>query len=105
MRGCGEEDMQGHGEKEEGDAARVRRITVKAELFDEDERTNAQAFGERHADDGLDENLARSSGIAANGFSGFEADETDAQRAAEETERGADVALEFSDDVHVMFSF
>ena len=64
----------------------------------EEEREDAETFGERHADDGLDENLAGSAGVATDGFSGLLADETDADGGTEETERAGDVASDFSDD-------
>ena len=57
-----------------------------------------QTFGERHTDDGLDEDLAGSAGIAADGFGGFVADETDAEGGAEKTECAGDVASDFSEE-------
>ena len=52
----------------------------------EEQRQDAETFGERHTDDGLNEDLAGSGGIATDGFGGFEADETDADGGAEEAE-------------------
>ena len=69
----------------------------------EEERENAETFGERHPDDGLDEDLAGSAGIAADGFRGFLADKADADGAAEKTEGRGNVAGEFSEEeVHVL---
>jgi hypothetical protein len=70
--------------------------------FREEQRENAEAFRERHADDGLDEDLAGRAGIATDGFSGFLADETDAEGGAEKTESATDIAGDFSDDGHVV---
>jgi hypothetical protein len=75
-------------------------------LLGEEQREDTETFGERHTDDGLDEDLAGSGWIATDGFSSFLADETDANGGAEETECAGDVALDFSDDVdHVVGVF
>ena len=83
-----------------------RRRLVNQELrlrFGEKQRENAEAFRERHADDGLDEDLAGSAGVTTDGLGGLLADETDADGGAEETERAGDVARDFSeDDGHVV---
>ena len=72
-------------------------------LLREEEREDAETFGERHTDDGLDEDLAGRAGVAADGFGGLLADETDADGAAEETEGAGDVTSEFSEDrIHVV---
>ena len=65
---------------------------VRNNCLGEEERENAETFGERHTDDGLDKDLAGSAGIAADGFGGLLADETDADGGAEETKGAGDVA-------------
>ena len=61
-------------------------------LLGEEQRENAETFGERHADDGLDEDFAGRAGIAADGLGGLVADHADADGAAEETESAGNVA-------------
>lgn len=67
-------------------------------LLREEERENAETFGKRHSDDGLDEDLAGGGRIAADRFSGLEADQTDADGGAEETKRTGNIALQFSEE-------
>src|SRR5581483_1287409 len=50
----------------------------RTRLLDEEDRVERDGLGERHADDGLDENLAGRAGIAADALDGLGADETDA---------------------------
>ena len=81
------------------DATRGKRLLGK------EQRENAETFGERHTDDGLNEDFARGAGIAADGFGGFGADQTDADGGAEETECASDIARNadcsgFSEDRH-----
>jgi len=69
----------------------------------EEQRENAETFGERHPDDGLHEDLAGRAGIATDSFSGFVADHADADGGAEQTESAADVTGDFSEEeVHVL---
>lgn len=85
-----------------GDADEPRRREKKSDkLLTEEQREDTETFGQRHTDDGLDENFARGSGIAADSFSGLLTDETDADGGAKETERGGDTACDFSEDCHV----
>lgn len=76
---------------------------MSSDLFRrEEECENAETFGERHSDDGLNEHFARGSGIAANRFGGFEADKADAESGAKQTESAGHIAIDFSDrEVHV----
>lgn len=67
-------------------------------LLSEEQRENTETFGEGHTDDGLNEDLAGSARIATDGFSGFLADETDADGGTEETEGAGDVASNFSEE-------
>ena len=78
------------------DATRGKRLLGK------EQRENAETFGERHTDDGLNEDFARGAGIATDGFGGFGADETDADGGAEETECASEIASDFSED-HVLY--
>ena len=71
----------------------------KTVLFAEEERVERDGFGQRHADDALDENLRRGTGIAADGFGGLEADESDADGGAEAAEASLDAARDFSECV------
>jgi hypothetical protein len=79
--------------------------TGEKQLLGEEQRENAETFGERHTDDGLNEDFARGAGIATDGFGGFGADKTDADGGAEKTECASDVAGDtggcyFSEDRH-----
>jgi hypothetical protein len=71
-------------------------------LLGEEQRENTETFGERHTDDGLNEDFARGTGVATDGFGSFGADEADADGGAEETECASDVAGDggFSEDGH-----
>ena len=70
----------------------------------EEQRENTETFGERHTDDGLNEDFAGCAGIATDGFSGFLTDQTDANCGAEQTESAGDIAGDFSEeDVHVLW--
>src|SRR3954468_21550929 len=78
-------------------AARRTALPLENERSDglrEEERENAETFGERHTDDGLDEDLAGGGGIATDGFRGFLADKTDADSGAEQTEGRADITAD-----------
>ena len=48
----------------------------------DEQREQTEAFGERHGQDRLDEDLAGGAGIAADGFASFDADEADADGGA-----------------------
>jgi len=68
----------------------------------EEQRENTETFGERHTDDGLNEDLTGRAGIATNGFGGFLSDQTDAESGTEKTESAGDIAGDFSEeDVHI----
>src|ERR1051326_8426301 len=70
-------------------------------LLHEEDRIERDGFGERHADDGLDEDFAGSAGIAANAFNGLGADETDADGGGEAAERDVNTAGHFREgEVH-----
>jgi hypothetical protein len=62
----------------------------------QEQRENAEAFGERHSDNGLNEYFAGCAGIAADGFCGFEADEADAESGAEQAKCSGDIASDSS---------
>jgi hypothetical protein len=47
-------------------------------LLDEEQGENAETFGERHREDGLHEDPAGGSGVAADGFDGVETNKADA---------------------------
>lgn len=83
-------------------------------LLGENQGENSQTFGQRHADDGLNEDLGGSAGVAADGFSGLEADKADTEGGAEHAETDGDVAgnasggsRDFSseEEVHWMWCF
>ena len=70
----------------------------REELLAEEERVERDSFSQRHADDGLDEDLARRTWIAADAFDGLGADQTDTNGRREATESALDAAAYFSDD-------
>ena len=53
-------------------------------LLKEEQGENAETFGERHREDGLHEDLAGGSGVAADGIDGVETDKADAARGGKE---------------------
>src|SRR5688500_9027127 len=64
-------------------------------LLDEEHGENAEAFGECHAENRLNEDLRRSAGITTDGLGGLHADKTDADGRRDEGTGDADVAGEF----------
>src|ERR1019366_6180732 len=63
-------------------------------------------FSERHTDDALHEDFRGGTGIAADGFGGLEADESDANGGAEAAEAALDAAGDFSDGLdHDVYLF
>ena len=104
--GDSEEKRQHGGKGTGGQSGEPRAASEEVDnLLGEEQRENAETFGERHTDDGLHEDLAGRAGIAADSFSGLVADETDADGGAEQTERAGDVtrnACGFSEEeVHI----
>ena len=77
------------------DGAEMRR-----ELLAEEQRVEGDRFSQRHANDGLDQNRRRGTGIAADGFGGFEADKAHADGGAQTAEAALDASCEFSDNVY-----
>lgn len=76
---------------------------AQQKLLTEEQGVERDGFGQRHADDGLDEDFAGSAGIAADAFNGLGSDETDADGGGETAEGALDAAGDFSDDWdHVM---
>ena len=71
----------------------------------EEERENAETFGERHSDDGLNENFAGSGRITTDSLSCLLSDKSDADGGAEQSKRAGNVAGEFSDDGDHVVSF
>jgi len=74
-----------------------RRGGELTELATEEQRVERDGFGERHADDALHENFRGGSGIATDGFSGFEADEAYANGSAETAEAALNAAGDFGE--------
>ena len=60
-------------------------------LLSEEQREQAETFSERHTEDRLNEDLARSAGVAADGLNGLGADHTDGDSSGDEAGRGSDV--------------
>ena len=60
----------------------------------DEQREQTEAFGERHGQDGLDEDLAGSAGVAADGFASAEADEADALSQDDAGDEAASTHLE-----------
>ena len=83
------------------------RAEAVKEFFTEEQSVEGDGFSERHADDGLDEDFDRSARIAADGFDGFGADETDAKGGTETAEGALDATGDISDNevVHVLVGF
>lgn len=69
------------------------------ELLAEEKRVERDRFSQRHTDDGLDENLAGGTWIAADALDGLGANETDADGRRDATERTLDGTCDFSDDL------
>jgi hypothetical protein len=69
------------------------------ELLAKEQRVERDGFSQCHADDGLDQNRGRGPGIAADGFSGFEADKAYADCSAQAAEAALNASCEFSDNV------
>ena len=63
----------------------------------EEQSQDTETFGERHTDDGLNEDFAGGSRIPADSFGGFLSDEADADSGAEQSKRAGNIAGEFSD--------
>jgi hypothetical protein len=58
----------------------------------DEERVERDGLGEGHSDEALDKDLSRGARIAADGFCGLEADESDADGGAKAAETTLDVA-------------
>jgi hypothetical protein len=69
------------------------------ELLAEKQRVERDGFSQRHADNGLDEDGGRGAGIAADGFSGFEADKAYADCSAQAAEAALDASCDISYNV------
>jgi hypothetical protein len=82
----------------------LRRRNRGEKLLGEEQREHAETFGERHTENGLNEDFARSAGIAADGFGGFGSDKTDTDGGAEKTECAGEIASNFSED-HIFVLF
>src|SRR5690349_892007 len=82
-------------------AARERASAV---LTTEEQCVKRNGFGQCHTDDGLNEDFARCTGIAADALNGFGADETYANGGGETAERALDAPCDFSDVDHVIYS-
>jgi hypothetical protein len=67
-------------------------------LLSENQCEKAKTFGQRHTEDGLNEDFAGSGGITTDRLSGFSTDDTDGDSAAEKTGSGSDVTRDFSKD-------
>ena len=70
----------------------------------EEDHVEGHGFGECHAENGLNEDLAGSAGVAADGLNGFLTDETHAESGTEGAKRDVDVARDaggsgLSDDI------
>jgi len=63
----------------------------------QEQRVKRDGFGQGHADNGLHEDLAGSTGVATNALNGFCSDETDANSGSKTAECALDTACEFSD--------
>jgi len=68
-------------------------------LLAEEQRVEGNRFSECHADDGLHENWGCGTGIASDGFGGFEADKAHADCGAEAAETALDASCDFSDNL------
>jgi hypothetical protein len=74
---------------------------VRMELrLAEEQRVERDGFSQCHTDNGLDKNRSRGTGIAADGFSGFEADKAYANCSAQAAEAALKASCEFSDNVY-----
>src|SRR4051812_3807433 len=67
------------------------------ELLAHEERVERDRFGERHAENGLDEDFDGRARIASNAFDGFGADEAHAYGGGETAESALDAAGDFSE--------
>src|SRR5688572_10161914 len=90
-----EENMMNEGRKWRTDG--LTRAGAEG-LLAEEQRVEGDGFGERHADDGLNEDLAGSAGIASDALDGLGADETDTDGGGEAAEGALNAAGDFSDD-------
>ena len=81
----------------EGSRQRETLTRNRRGLLAEEQCVKRDRFGQRHADDGLHEDLAGSCGIAADALDGFSTDETDTDRGRETAERALNAACDFSD--------
>ncbi len=91
---------------ERGAAPRAGRGVAGESLFAEEESVEGDGLGQRHADDGLDEDLARGTRVAPDRFNGLGADKTHANGggdAAQAPLNITEVATDFSEELdHVM---
>ena len=81
-----------------------RGATPRDRLLGEEDRVERDGFGESHAQDGLDEDLAGRVGIATHGLDGLGTDETHADGGGETAGGGREGTSDFSDD-HVVVLF
>src|SRR5688572_7883093 len=73
-------------------------MLAREDLLAEEQRVERDRFGQSHADDGLNEDFAGCTGIAADALDGLGADESDANGGREAAERALYAAGDFSDD-------
>jgi hypothetical protein len=69
-------------------------------LLAEEQRIEGNGFGQGHADDGLDKDLAGGAGIAAHGFNSLGANEPYAKGGAQTAECALDATCDVSENVH-----
>jgi len=74
-----------------------------AVLTTEEQSVERNGFGQCHTDDGLNEDFARSTGIAADALNGLGTDETYANGGCKTAERALDAPCDFSDVDHIIF--
>jgi hypothetical protein len=69
-------------------------------LVHEEECVEYDGFGERDGQDGLNQNLGRSSGVATHGFGRFHTDESYAERRTESGQADVDISTDFCQHWH-----
>ena len=89
--------------EERGSDATPRGAASPVRLLREEDRVERDGFGESHAQDGLDEDLAGGVGITTHGLDGLGADEAYADGGGEAAGGGREGTGDFSDDHVVWF--
>jgi hypothetical protein len=76
---------------------RLMRQRGDKQLLAEEQRVEGNGFGQRHTDDGLNEDLAGCAWVTADSFDGLGADEAYANGGGETAERALNATTDFCD--------